>query len=416
MKSISYLPKRLMLVAAAVVMSVSAIANPMANVMAADANVRIEGSVKVANVTAGDTSYKDSVNAKVDQVVKVQMWYHNREDFDSGKIAKNLRTALNIPSTPGKNQTVTGTFKADNSNTVTDSAQVNLSLDNAYLDYIEGSAKWRYNKGGKDGRPECNTGAQPVPANDPNGCYVTEGISDNVVKSSTGVRLEDQKPCYAYEATVTVLMRVKSDQVKVNKYVSKHDGDNDIKNNDWQTKNSAKPGDKLDYMIRFENKGNTRLEDVVVGDNLPDYLEYIPGSTRIINGNNPNGVAAGTDMVYQGGIKVGDYNPGAAGYVVFSVKINDSNVFEHCGVYTLKNVGVVRPKGMNEFYNTAWTDVKVECEEGEEPQPPTEVIPEESPKTPGELPSTGPASALASVVGVSALTYGAVLAIRRKLA
>ncbi|PLS80746.1 hypothetical protein CYG49_04265 [Candidatus Saccharibacteria bacterium] len=398
--------KQVMLGLSAVVLAVSAVVTPMvsnAHVAAqAAANVRLEGQVQVANVTTGETDYKDSVNAKVDDVVKVQVWYHNRENFDSNKVAQNLRVGINVPTAQGKNQTVTGTIKADNSNVVTDSAQVNLSLDNAYLEYVSGSAKWRYNKGANDGRKECQTGNKEVPANDPNKCYVTETISDDVTKGE--MKIEDAyKPCYAYESTITVLMRVKAKEVKVNKFVSKHDGDNNVKNNDWQVKNEAKPGDKLDYMIRFENKGNVKLEDVVVGDNLPDYVEYVPGSTRIITGNNPNGVAAGTDNVYKGGINVGSYAPGAAGYVVFTAKVNDKKAFDKCGTHTLKNVGVVRPKGMNEFYNTAHTDVKVECQQGQgqgQGQKPQQQLPE-------TLPSTGPAALLSGLFGTSALGLGA---------
>lgn len=406
------LPKRVALTAAALVVSVSSVAGPLATASAMAGNVRIEGQVQVANVTAGDTGYKDSVNAMVDDVVKVQVWYHNKENHDSGKVAKNLKVGINIPTTAGKSQTIAGKISADNSNTVNDNAQVNLSLDNAYLEYVEGSAKWRHNKGAAEGRKECQTGAKAVPTNDPHKCYVTETISDQIVKSGTGLKLEDLEPCFAHEATVTVLMRVKADAIKVNKYVSHHDGDSNVKNNDWTTKNSAKPGDKLDYMIRFENKGNTTLNNVVVGDNLPDYLEYVPGSTVVINGNNPNGIAAGTDNVYNGGIRVGNYKPGAAGYVVFTVRVNDMEAFEKCGTYTLKNVGVVRPEGMNEYYNTAWTDVSIECKEGEKPQPPTPgpekpEKPEKPqvPEMPKELPSTGPGSVLAGLASVSALGY-----------
>lgn len=406
---LSYAPKRVSLVVAAAFIAVSTVVGPIANVAATTSNTRIESTVRVANVTAGDTTYKESVNASVDQIVKVELWYHNMEDFDSGKIAEDLNVALNIPSTQGKTQTITGTVKGSNTNTVTDTAQVNLSLDNAYLDYVEGSAKWRHNKGATDGRTVCQTGNQEVPANDPNGCYVTDDISDQIVSNGAGIVLEDLKPCFAYEATVTVLARVKASEVKVNKYVSHNDGDQDVKNNKWEVKNTATPGQKMDYMIRFENKGNTVLENVTVGDNLPDYMSYIPGSTRIINGNNPTGVAAGTDNVYQGGIRVGDYAPGAVGYVVFTVKLDEKAKFATCGVYTLKNVGVVRPEGMNEFYNTAWTDVRVECKPGETPVTPTPETPTtpESPKVlPAVLPSTGVASLLGGLFGSSALGLG----------
>ncbi len=364
---VSYIPKWFMAVAV-----VSMVGGPLSvamstpqSAMAQEEPVEVESTVQVANVTAGDTEYKDNVDAKVDQVVKVQLWYHNREEADSGKVAENLKAKIGIPDQQGKQQTISSRVSADNSNTAEDTAQVNLSLENAYLDYVEGSADWRHNEGAKDGREECQTGDEAVPADDPNGCYTTEDISDDITKKDTGMVLEDARPCFAYESTVTVLAKVRASEVKVNKHVSQADEDTNPENNDWKVENEASPGDKLEYRIRFENKGNTVLEDVTVGDNLPDYMEYQEGSTYIYNGNNPDGVKAETDNVYQGGIRVGDYNPGAAGYVVFTVKVNPMTAFEQCGTYTLKNVGVVRPAGMNEFYNTAHTDVDVECEKPE---------------------------------------------------
>lgn len=399
--------KRLSLGAGAFVLAASAVVAPLtaASIVRATSAVSMEANIKVANVTDGDTSYSNSVDARVDEVVKVQLWYHNREDFDSGKVAQNLRAMIDIPTTQGKSQTITGTVKGDNTNTATDTAQVNLSLDNAYLDYVEGSAKWRYNKGGKDGRAVCQTGNQAVPTNDPNDCYVTEGISDKVVTDEQGLVLEDAQPCFAYEATVTVLARVKASEVKINKYVSAHDGDNNVENNDWKLKNEAKPGDKVDYMIRFENKGNTELRDVMVGDNLARYTSYVEGSTWIYNNNNPDGRQLDNDNLTRGGINVGHYMPGAEGYIVFTAKIDEISGFEKCTTYTLKNVGIVQPEGMNEFYNTAWTTVPVVCEEGEEPETPTTPEkPEE--ELPEELPSTGPAAVLSGLFGTGAIAAG----------
>lgn len=382
--------KRLVAGFGVAVMAVATIVSPMA--VFATQTVSIEGDVKVANVTAGDTTYSDSVNASVDQVVKVQVWYHNRENFGSEKLAKNLKVGINIPTAPGKSQTVTATVSSDTSNTVTETAKVNLSLDNAYLEYIPGSAKWRSNQGIVVSSDKCKN-------NDPNQGYVTTAISDAVVTG--GVVVGDLKPCFAYESTVTVLARVKASEIKVNKYVSESDGDRDVKNNKWVTKNSVKPSTKLDYMIRFENKGNTTLKNVIVGDNLPDYMEYIPGSTYIYNTNNPGGMAANTDNVYKGGINVGSYAPGSTGYVVFSVKVNDKNKFAQCGVYTLKNVGVVRPEGMNEFYNTAVTDVTLVCAQGQTPRTPETPA---STEAPAEIPSTGPADMFGAALGASSLT------------
>lgn len=358
--NISTFSRRVVMGVSALAIAASAVFVPLSAVKAANDSVAIEGDVKVANVTNGDTAYSQSVNAKVDDVVKVQVWYHNKEDANSGKLAKNLKVGVTIPTAAGKSQTINGKISADNSNTVSKNANVNLSLDNASLEYVAGSAKWRHNIGAEQGKAECITGNNPAGA--PDSCYTTETISDDVAKGGDGVRLEDTKPCFAHEATVTVLMRVKASAVSVNKYVSNHDGDNNAKNNAWSTNNTAAAGSKLDYMIKVKNMGNTVLKNVIVGDNLPDYMQYVPGSTYIYNGNHPDGIAAGSDNVYKGGINIGSYNPGAEGYVVFTVQLAPNAQFAKCGNYVLTNVGVAKPEGMQEYYNTAKTTVNIPCQ------------------------------------------------------
>ncbi|MEX0748467.1 MAG: DUF11 domain-containing protein [Candidatus Saccharimonadales bacterium] len=395
---LTYVPKQVVAVAAIFVLSLSAMAAPIVSdggVMAQDNEVRLEADVKVMNLNTS-SGYQDNVSAMVDDVVQIQVWYHNMEEFDSGKDAENLKVAIDVPSTRGKNQTITATVGADNADTVTTTAGVNLSLDNAYLEYIaygegssstDGGVQWRHNKGAADGNTSCQTEDEEAP----NSCYVSENLGaagDAIVNG--GIVIEDEyRPCFAYQSTVTILARVKAEAIKVNKYVRNVTRGE----TSWKLKNQARPEDILEYRIRFENKGNVTLEDVTVGDNLPDYLSYIPGSTTIMNGNYPDGVAAGSNNVWQGGIMVGDYAPGAAGYVTFRVKVDPVNVFEKCGTYTLKNVGVVRPEGMNEFYNTAHTDVKIDCEKGDE-------------ELPAQLPQTGIGGLLGGIFGSGALGVG----------
>ena len=371
---LSYVPKPVVAVAAMAVLSLSSAVGPLAltdTATAGESPVRMEADTKIANVTQGDEEYHDSVEAKVDDVVKVQLWYHNMEDWDSGKTADNLRAQIDIPKSQGEQQTINSSLSADNeldwSEASNFETEANLSMEHAFLEYIEGSAKWRHNQGAAEGRDECITKHEPVPEDDPNDCYTTESISDDIV-SEGGVHIEDEyQPSFEYQSTITVEARVKSDAVAINKYVRnlEHDNTDDWETADWEVKNEAEPGDELQYMIRFENRGNTDLHNVVVGDNLPDYMSFVDDSTTIVNGHHPDGVDAETDNVYQGGIDVGHYAPGAAGYVIFNTEIDESNVFAECGTYTLKNVGIVRPEGMNEFYNTAHTDVDIDCPEPE---------------------------------------------------
>jgi uncharacterized repeat protein (TIGR01451 family) len=336
----------------------------------ATSHVSIESRLQVENTTT-DSGYVKNVPAKVDEVVAIQVWYHNREEANSGEIANNLKVNLNLPQgVKGKTQVVSSTTSADNSNTVNDSATINLSLDNAYLEFIPGQSIWRHNTG---------TNANP------NWVNTTLSAAQEQQLLGGGLVLENAQPCFNFESTVTVLARVRADVVSITKQVRK------LGEQNWVTQNSAKPGDKLEYLITFKNEGNTVLRNVVVGDNMPAHVAYVNGTTMLRNGSNPNGIKITSDNITKGGIDVGNYNPGAVGYVWFQAQI-DSNLK---GNYDLTNVGVVRPEGMNEHWNKAVTKVSTTT-----PQtPPTS-------GQPSELPETGVEGAAAGLAGSGALGYG----------
>jgi uncharacterized repeat protein (TIGR01451 family) len=326
------LPKKLsaaVIVTLAVVLPVAASAAPA---------ISEEGSLGVANVSAGDTKYGHSISASYNQVVKFQVYYHNRENPDSGKIAENLSVKINIPNAAGKVQTQTATIKADNSNTVTSQTTVNLDRSDAYLQYIPGSAVWRHNVGTNQNIKMVNT-----------------TISDDVVTSSQGLRLENEKPCYNFAATVTVEARVMIPGTSVTKQVELAN-----QTGKWATSNTANPGDTLKYLITYKNTGNTTAKNVIVRDNLPPHLTYVPGSTVITNTNHPNGIKSQSDKVTTDGIIIGDYAPGSTAYVTLEAKIDPASQLA-CGETKFTNVGIAHPQTMPEYYNTAYTTVNKAC-------------------------------------------------------
>ncbi|MGH6978554.1 MAG: hypothetical protein ACRED4_04585, partial [Brevundimonas sp.] len=81
----------------------SAVLLPMAT-SAQDA-VQLTGSAGIANVTAGDTAYKQSVDATDGQVVKVQVYTLNQQEASSGKVANNLRVKVAMPTAAARTQT-----------------------------------------------------------------------------------------------------------------------------------------------------------------------------------------------------------------------------------------------------------------------------------------------------------------------
>lgn len=351
---------RKVLVASAVL---AAATLPIAGIVTANTQVVMEGHTKALNVNKGQTEYTDSTDAMVDEVVQVQLWQHNREMPD-GAQAVNNNVKFTVPTAQGKTQVITGTSSADNANTVTDATTVNLSMDRARLEFIPGSAQFRYNKGAVDGRAECITGM----AFPPESCYANKAVSDAVIANGVNLDVLRGTPligCNAYHETVTIQVRVRADVVSVNKYV-RHVGQSAA---DWKLSTTAKPGDDLEYKIRFKNEGNTQLNDVMVGDNLPKYNAYVNGTTKLYNGNHPDGMAVTTDNINKGGVNTGNYSSGASAYVIIRVKLDPIKAYEKCGQYDVRNVGVVRPAGMNEFYNTAQVLINVDCQPTQEDKP-----------------------------------------------
>ena len=213
---------------------------------------------------------------------------------------------------------------------------VNLDRADAYLEYIPGSAVWRHNAGTNE---QIN--------------IVETKISDEVVYGAGGVFIENAKPCYNFAATVTVLARVRVPGITIDKQVR-------VKGQTaWTTSNTAKPGETLEYQIAYKNAGNVTHNNVLIRDNLPPKMQYVAGSTKL---KNSAGVKSVADGVTTTGIVVGNYLPGGAAYVLFEVKIPAADQLA-CGMTEFRNVGIAKPEGMNEFYNTAITKVEKECKD-----------------------------------------------------
>ena len=303
--------------------------------------VRIEGALGVANVTRGDTKYVSDVDASYDQVVKVEVYYHNMENEDSGKIAENIRVKIDMPDAPGATQVIRGTISADNSNIVKDQATVHLDRTDAFLEYIPGSAVWRHNIGTND-----------------NVNYKEDKVSDTVVTGAQGLVLEDEKPCYNFSATVTVLARVKVPSVAIRKKVRK------AGTSDTTTTNLAvTPGERLEYVVTAENMGNTTLTNVYLRDALPKGVNYVSGTVKKYYGQY-NGTPMTPDeevAFFTGKKNVGSILPGASAYIMFEATVAPVDQLA-CGTNNLVNTAVVDTDQTGDYNNTATVTVNKVCQ------------------------------------------------------
>lgn len=320
----------------------------------------MEGNTRSLNVTRGQNDYQKTTNASDGEVVQVQVWLHNREN-PNGERANNTVVKIGVPQNqPGTNQNITGTITSDNFNTVTDTTTVVLDDAKSSIEYIPGTAMYRYNKGAADGDQTCETGFDTPPAR----CYTTVKISDSVISGGVNldsIRKTSLRGCNAHHETVTVQVRVKTPKpgIKINKQVRVKGA------SEWKTSNTAKPGETVEYLITYQNAGTTTHKSVEIRDNLPPKVTYVSGSTKLINTSGTKSVA---DGVAATGIKIGNYLPGAGAYVMFEAKMPTTDKLA-CGTTLLRNVAVAQPEGMNEFYNTADTKVTKTCEEKpEEPK------------------------------------------------
>jgi uncharacterized repeat protein (TIGR01451 family) len=303
---------------------------------AAAAEVIMEGSMGVANQTRGETNYKEKTNASYDEVVKFQVFYHNRELPDSGRVAENFKIKINMPTQAGTNQVVKVTMGGDNTNTITDSASVVLNRSDAHLEFIPGSTHWRHNVGTRTNIKD-----------------VTQSIPDSVILN--GSVIENVQPCHEFEATVTFMARVRVPSVGVTKAVRAKGAATP-----GTTQMSAKPGDRLEYMLTGKNLGNQNLTNLTLRDALPKQLTFVPGTVKLYNGANPKGVVISNDFLLHGGVNAGSVGPGASVFITFEADVKAVDQLA-CGMNDLKNIVVVKTDQTGEYNNSANVSVKKEC-------------------------------------------------------
>jgi uncharacterized repeat protein (TIGR01451 family) len=296
-----------------------------------------------ANTTEGGFSH--AVKVQDGMEVYLRAYVHNNassslngSDYTGTGVAKNARARFNIPTGSDKNMRVNAYISADNA--APKEVQDNLDLigDSAFtLEYVPGSAV-SYTK------------------------IVPTGIKidDSIVTTGALIGWNSANGlipgCLEYDSIVMVKVKVKMPQpnYSMKKMVA-------IPGQAWSESVAAKPGDTLSFLLEFKNTGNTALNDMIVRDNLPAGMSYVPGTTVLANGDNPNGVNygdGGVAVTQANGIAVGNYAAGTTGYVKFKAKVNDT---VPCGTTTLTNYGGVYPKGMPETLDTANVVVTKSC-------------------------------------------------------
>ena len=105
----------------------------------------------------------------------------------------------------------------------------------------------------------------------------------------------------------------------------------------WKKSVDAKVGDRVEFQINYTNTSKGYQNNVIIDDQLPANLRYVPGSTRIMNASFPQGATINEDDVTKTGIYIGNYGAGSNALIRFYADVVDDNFT--CGRFTLRNWG-----------------------------------------------------------------------------
>ena len=339
--------------------------------------------VQVRESTASNTTYADSISLTAGKEYVVFIYFHNNASSslnESGVgIANGAYAKAAIPATVKKGSTSTAVGYVGASNATPAEVWDNIDFNNntngdIALRYVPGSTTI-HSFGAVNGAT----------------------MSDSIVTTGAPIGYESLNGvvpgCNEFAGYIT--LRVKADQpdFTLTKQV-RISG-----TTDWKETVAVKTGDSVDYLITYKNTGTTVQNDVVISDTLPAGVTYKAGTTYVVNSTNPSGVKV-SDKIVSGGINISDYAPGAAAYVKFSAIITaKSDSLPTCGTNTLIN------------------NAKVETNNGSKEDTANVTLEKECTDTPPELPHTGPAADILSIVGLGTLvtTLGYYVASRRSI-
>ncbi len=349
-------------------------------------NIGDERNFVGARDASSSNVWYDSIKVQSGHEYLVRAYVHNNAAENLNLVAQDVTTKFNVPTTTGKSVTVSGFVTSSNATPKEIWDDTTFTSDqNFNLAYVPGSALYENNVFG------------------PNGVK----LSDNIVTNS-GVllgynKLDGRIPgCLKYAGYVSFKVKPQFAPVSefaTNKRVSKHGV------NQWSKDYTAQPGETVDFMIEYRNKGTVRQDDVTFRDTLPTGLSYVANSTTWANASGSH--KASENLTNGVGINVGSYASNANAWVIFSSKVAANDSLPKCGENILENKSKVTTGG-GSMESSANVHVTKTCNPPKECKP---GIPEGDSRcttipTPPELPTTG-IEGFASVLGLGAVATSA---------
>ena len=268
----------------------------------------------------------DDMTVKEGKEYFVRMYVHNNAAANLNLVAENVTAKFNLPTTTAKSIQVQGFVNSSNAKPVEVYDHANFNSDkNFNLAYIKNSLKYENNAFGAAGTTL------------PESIFTSAGAKLGYNK------LDGKIPgCFQYAGYVTFKVKPqfeKQSDFNLTKFVSKKGADK------WEKNYKAQPGETVDFLLSYQNVGQTNQNDVTFRDKLPTGLTYVANSANWGNASNPK-VKPTSDLALTNGVgvNVGSYAPKANAWAKLSAKVADKKDLK-CGTNTLTNTGSVSTGG-----------------------------------------------------------------------
>jgi uncharacterized repeat protein (TIGR01451 family) len=272
---------------------------------------------------ANDNYFSDKTEVENGKEYVVRMYVHNNAKASLNLIAENVKAFVVLPTETAKQITVSGKITSTNAKpgAVWDETHfVAKNGENFNLAYVAGSATYTNQ--------------------DQNGKLRSFKLSNDLLNSNGALlgydSMDGKIPgCNKYSGYLTFHVKAqvaetKKPDLEVQKEVKILGTDT------WSEQVKAKSGDTVRYRIQVKNTGTASLKGIVVRDLLPDSLEYIKGTTTIVNANHHEPVTLSDNIVSTNGINIGDYAAGANAVLYFNAKVK-SGVSDKCTNTLIRN-------------------------------------------------------------------------------
>lgn len=350
-------------------------------------------------------TYTDELKVEPGKTYRGYIYVHNNASkvlndaaHDYKGIALNTQLRVNLPNsvTPGSKARINAYITADNAQPKQIWDEAYMTADSAVaIRYVPNSAKF-YNNGPTNGATIADS-------------FLTTGAPLGF--DSLNGRIPG---CNEYSGYILFDFVVDKPDFTFTKQVAKEGS------KQWGDSVTAKPGEKVNFLLSYQNTGTTQQNNVILRDTLPAGMTYVAGSTIVTNSVSPNGAKGADGVATTTGVNYGSYAPRGNLFVQFSATVPSADKLK-CGKNELVNTGQASTENGRKN-DTAKVIVEVECQpneckpgipEGDErcnPEPCVpkdgEVVDKDGNCVPAALPTTGPAQIIAGILGVALVALG----------